>query len=101
MQLPVPLQTYEQSEIAELPLDGDEFGLMLVAAFCEAAYFDDAGEWARTCLRLIEAVARVCVVDRTWKQLLDLYRCVLFYFIFFNCYFYMRYVCLTRFFGSF
>jgi hypothetical protein len=56
------------------PRDGDDVGLMLVAAFCEAAYFDEA--WARRCLRLIEQVARVSSVNRTWKSLLELYRCV-------------------------
>ena len=56
------------------PRDGDDVGLMLVAAFCEAAYFDEA--WARRCLRLIEQVARVSAVNRTWKSLLELYRCV-------------------------
>jgi hypothetical protein len=54
------------------PLDGDEIGLMLVAAFCEAAYYDV--QWAKVCLKLIERIAEVCALDRTWKQLLQLYR---------------------------
>jgi hypothetical protein len=45
---------------------------MLVAAFCEAAYYDRA--WAVRCLQLIERVARTCVLQQTWKQLLDLYK---------------------------